>query len=146
MVRVTVWLSGILFVMLALTAVAGDKDREPLLKKRVEAYWEALRINDVHTVYYMEMGTVEKRLTPDVMRALLSPPYRLVDYKVKEVKASGDEGEAIIEIELTSSDLAGKSFSAPSQKERWTFINDNWYHGGPAEKSDPKTSSAPQGK
>lgn len=143
MVRATVWLSGILFVLLALTAVAGDKDREALLKKRVDAYWEALRINDIHTVYYMEWGTVEKRITPYAMRTLLSSTYRVVDYKVKEVNASGDKGEATIEIKLTRPDLDGKSFLGPNQREHWTFINDNWYHGGPAEKSDSKTSTAP---
>jgi hypothetical protein len=66
-----------------------------------------------------------------------------VNYKIKEVKVSGNEGVATIEIEVTRPDLAGKSFSGPSQREHWTFINDNWYHGDPAKKTDPKTSSAP---
>jgi hypothetical protein len=142
-----VWVLGgwVIFGALIAVAVASaeDKRREDALRERASAYWEAWRVNDLHTVYQMETAMVEGLLTPDQMQQARFQRLRVVGYKFKDVQIHGDSAEMVVETELTLPDLQGKSFTGPPKKDHWTFVNGNWYHGKSSKTADGAKATAP---
>lgn len=121
------------------SALAENKAKDDKLRERATAYWNAWRINDLHTVYSMEAGTVEGKYTPDVMRKSLYSALRLVDYKFIDVKVDGDTAKILLEMTMTRTELEGETFEAPRRLDSWTFTHDDWYHG--ALMDAPKSTS-----
>ncbi len=111
------------------SAWADETATEEKLRERATAYWDAWRANDLHTIYYMEAGTVDGKFTPDIMRKSLFSPLRLVDYKFGELKMDGDKARIILEMTMTRPEIEGETFEAPRRLDTWTFTHGNWYHG-----------------
>ncbi|MGH8476448.1 MAG: hypothetical protein ACRER2_11870 [Methylococcales bacterium] len=130
--RKLLWIAGLGLIagMPGATAVSAEnKQTQEHLLKRAGEYWEARRINDLHTLYGLETAAAEKRMTPDQVQKAPFGRIQLVGYKFRELKIEGGNATMVVDLEITIPELEGKSVSGPSAVDRWTFIKGDWYHG-----------------
>jgi hypothetical protein len=122
---VLLWsLAIVLFSSLAL-AEDLNKHSEVRLMERANAYWSALQARDFATMYGLEAGALDGRLSPDKLRNAVGRS-RLMGYTFKGVKI--EEDLAAIMVEATYN-VAGIGGSIPNiQPDRWVFTEGDWYH------------------
>lgn len=121
---------SLVFVVMSIgVAFAANKYSEEHLLERANDYWEARRVGDLHTIYQMETATVEGRMLPHQVPKAPFGRIKLVGYKFRDVKIQGDKARFVLDIEITIPELEGKSVTGPSNVDRWTFVEGDWYHG-----------------
>jgi hypothetical protein len=112
-------------VALAVTsgaAVAGEP-----LEQRVQRYWTARSINDVHTVYGLESAARPGGwLTPDQYKQLGGLPVREV--KIVETKVEGDKAKVTLAGQVAVGTLG---WMPQTLSEEWVLIEGEWYHQTP---------------
>jgi hypothetical protein len=124
------------------------KARQAQLIDRVNAYWEAIRINDLYTAYNMEASAISGFATPDQVELQRDFNASITGYSVGDVLFYGDHAEIEIKTQMTMPDFEGKSFSAGGRKDSWTYMRGEWYHGSPISLSRniKKRDSIPPGE
>jgi hypothetical protein len=112
-------------VALAVTsgaAIAGEP-----LEQRVQRYWTARSINDVHTVYSLESAARPGGwLTPDQYKQLGGLPVREV--KIVETKVEGDKAKVTLAGQVAVGTLG---WMPQTLSEEWVLIEGEWYHQTP---------------
>ena len=113
-----------LFLLLAPTYLMAEpvQNPDPSLVKRVETYWQARAVRDLHTMYKMESAARPGGwMTPDQMRA--GWPVRNV--RVLELKQDGDSAIAKVSVEMQKVLLPWKP---KTLDDPWVLIEGTWYH------------------
>lgn len=120
----------------------------PLLD-RVNAYWEAQRINDLLTRYKMEVRAATGELWPDEYPRVNDYRTRVLEYTINGMEISGDMAKVNLTVRWTMPDWNGQSFKRP-QEDIWTFHEGTWYHGelekGAWKKAHPESVHADPAK
>ncbi|MDG4549495.1 MAG: hypothetical protein P9F19_14665 [Candidatus Contendobacter sp.] len=102
--------------------VAGES-----LEQRVQRYWTARSINDVHTVYGLESAAQPGGwLTPDKYQQLGGLPVREV--KIVETKIEGDNATVTLQGQVAVGTLG---WMPQTLTEDWVLIEGEWYHQTP---------------
>lgn len=119
------------------------------LRERAALYWDSVRIHDFLTIYSMETGKVQGLLQPHQLVKRTNFDVRLVSFDLGSIKML-DSSSAEIDVhgQYTMMEFEGKTYDGGSTKDRWTLIDDQWYHGDlvdPSEKDPkPKDPSLPK--
>jgi len=102
--------------------IAGES-----LEQRVQRYWTARSINDVHTVYSLESAARPGGwLTPDKYQQLGGLPVR--EIKVVETKVEGDKATVTLQGQVAVGTLG---WMPQTLTEEWVLIEGEWYHQTP---------------
>ena len=120
----SVLLAGVLALILPIaTVVAGEA-----LEERVQSYWTARSINDLHTLYNLESAAQPGGwLTPDQYQRIGGLPVR--DVEVVDTKIDGDQAKVTLQGRVAVGSLGW----VPQQiTQQWIRIDDAWYHQTPA--------------
>jgi len=85
----------------AANAALASALTESAVKARAKSYLEALRLNDWHTAYSMELGRIDGDLTPfSFMQAIRATGVRVLSYEITKVNL-GSDGAASVEADVT---------------------------------------------
>lgn len=99
--------------------VAGEP-----LEERVQRYWTARSINDLHTLYSLESAARPGGwLTPDKYKQLGGLPVR--EIKVMETKVEGDKAKVTLQGQVAVGTLG---WMPQTLTEEWVLIEGEWYH------------------
>lgn len=99
--------------------VAGEP-----LEERVQRYWTARSINDLHTLYSLESAARPGGwLTPDKYKQLGGLPVR--EIKVMETKIEGDKAKVTLQGQVAVGTLG---WMPQTLTEEWVLIEGEWYH------------------
>jgi hypothetical protein len=129
---------SIVFVGLAVVLMAvgygwfdyATRHGEAALLERAQKYWEAIRINDLSTAYYLEAETVNGQLAPDEVKVNQGWGMRLYSFRLGKASIDGKTAEVEMSREFFMNE-SSEPFEGRTIKDRWTFINNQWYHGTP---------------
>ena len=119
------------------------------LRERVALYWDSVRINDFLTLYTMETTKAQGLLQPHQVKKRTNFDVRLVSFELGPIKML-DSSSAEIDVhgQYTMMEFEGKTYDGGIQKDRWTLIDHQWYHGDlwePSQKAPaPKDPSSPK--
>jgi hypothetical protein len=118
-----VWIASVLALAVPVGAtVAGES-----LEQRVQRYWTARSINDVHTVYGLESAARPGGwLTPDKYQQLGGLPVR--DIKIVKTQVEGDKAMVMLQGEVAVGTLG---WMPQTLTENWVLIEGEWYHQTP---------------
>ena len=103
---------------------------EPGLLPRVQAYWEAVRLNDHYTKFQMEAPVKLEQVDPSMYNMQRDFNYRVIQYSLGEVSIQGDRASVKVTQSLSLPDMGAESFNA-NLTDWWSFIDGEWYHGRP---------------
>lgn len=102
--------------------IAGES-----LEQRVQRYWTARSINDVHTVYSLESAARPGGwLTPDKYQQLGGLPVR--EIKVVETKIESNKATVTLQGQVAVGTLG---WMPQTLTEDWVLIEGEWYHQTP---------------
>lgn len=114
--------SVVALVVLSDAVIAGES-----LEQRVQRYWTARSINDVHTVYGLESAARPGGgLTPDKHQQLGGLPVR--EIKVVETRIDGDKATVTLQGQVAVGTLG---WMPQTLTEDWVLIEGEWYHQTP---------------
>lgn len=143
------WMVASLMVCVALAGCVEKKSDSEELQERARAYWEAMRVNDLITIYQMEAASLDGRLIAADMRNMLNLPSRLLSYTIQPPVISGDTAMVDVDLKLTKPGMKGTGFDIPTRNDHWSRIDGTWYHGrtkdAVAPPGSPSPSVTPQG-
>jgi hypothetical protein len=84
----------------SVNAAALPAPTKSAVEARAKSYLEALRLNDWHTAYSMELGRIDGNLTPfSFMRAIRATGVRVLNYEITNVSV-GTDGKASVEAKV----------------------------------------------
>ncbi len=110
---------------------APTKDR---LTERATTYWDAVSSRDFATIYRLETGSLDGSLTPDAVRKFLGRS-KLERYSFREVTIEGNVGEILVDRVHSIEGINAPITS--TQRDRWTFVDGDWFHGSVAKSANP---------
>lgn len=136
--KVGIWVS-----VIAVLAIGGGaylwwnhvNHGEDALRERAAAYWEAIRLNDLHTAYNMEAETLNGTLLPHEVEVKREWGMRVVEYQLGDATIYGDKAEIKVTLTMTMAEFEGRTFPGGMLTDYWTFMRGKWYHGTPDEGS-----------
>lgn len=103
------------------------QSREQLLK-RANEYWQAMQLNDLHTIYRMTSATAEGRLRPDESYKGNSDGIRIVRYEIEVVEMGRSAATVKVKTTITFPEINGKEIQGADANESWVRIKGDWYH------------------
>lgn len=115
------------------TKIAETRSREQLLQ-RVNEYWEAMRLNDLHTVYRLEAAAAEGKLRPDEAYRGNPDGIRILHHENEVVEINGNFATVKVNTKITFPELDGKEITGGVTNESWVRIKGDWYHDTPDKK------------
>ncbi|QIK38611.1 hypothetical protein GWK36_12160 [Caldichromatium japonicum] len=121
-----------LSVILLFTQGCADSPTEARarLEQRVNAYFTALKINDLATAYRMQSGARDGSLTADLFHRLMTQSGgRLINYKIEDIQIEGES--ATIKAELTYQYPQLHQPYIRSRSSQWIMLDGDWYHKSP---------------
>jgi hypothetical protein len=136
-------LSVLGIMVLCLCGCAGtpaktpEKTPEQALVERAHTYWDAAKLRDMSTVYHMESGALDGKLTADALQSQVSKAS-LLSYEFKHIQIHDKDAE--IEVDA-------KYYLPPMHKPitiistgHWVLIDNQWYHRTGTPSPSPKPS------
>lgn len=123
----------------ATTSPETKAESRAALEKRAEAYWEAQRINDMATVYRMEIPAESSGKQAPPVAAYSSRGKRgqqsdLVGFKIKDVQVDGNKGMVDVEYAHAIYFFGKPHVTETKVKDRWKRVDGEWYHLPPGRK------------
>jgi|GEM_PF-2647269 len=121
-------------------AKTPEKTPEQALVERAHTYWDAAKLRDMSTVYHMESGALDGKLTADALQSQVSKAS-LLSYEFKHIQIHDKDAE--IEVDA-------KHYLPPMHKpitiigtDHWMLIDGQWYHrtGTPQSKPSPRVGT-----
>ena len=116
---------GMLVLCLGGCAGTPAKAPEQALVERAHAYWDAVKLRDMSTVYHLESGALDGTLTADALQSKVSKST-LISYEFKQIQIHDKDAE--IEVDA-------KYYLPPMHKPiafiskgHWVLIDGQWYH------------------
>ena len=136
------WLLVLGMLVLCLGGCAGTPAKAPeqALVERAHAYWDAVKLRDMSTVYHLESGALDGTLTADALQSKVSKST-LISYEFKQIQIHDKDAE--IEVDA-------KYYLPPMHKPiafiskgHWVLIDGQWYHrtGTPQSKPSPRVGT-----
>ena len=104
---------------------------EERLMQRVNAYWEAVRVNDLRTAYEMEAETVNGDFSPDEVEHRRQWDMKIVGYILGKPSLAEDSATIEVKTVLTMMEFDGNTFTGGARQDIWTYVKGDWYHGKP---------------
>jgi hypothetical protein len=124
---------GILSILLMLGGYYGwryyTNHSEIALMQRANAYWEAIRVNDLQTAYQLEAETAVGNLLPHDVEVKPEWGLRVVQFRLGKIEIDGDMAEIDVTTILTMLEFNGNVFPGGTKKDVWTFVDGQWFHG-----------------
>jgi hypothetical protein len=108
------------------TTAPPSKER---LVERAGIYWDAVSARDFSTIYQLETGSLDGSLTPEAVRRWMGRS-RLERYEIKDANIEGNV--ATVTIERAHSLEGIKAPITSTQRDPWSFVEGDWYHGSVA--------------
>lgn len=132
-------------LVLAVLAVAGfaglryyRQHDEKALLARANSYWSAVQANDLITAYQLESSRLSGVLAPHEVGITREWGMRIVRFELGAVTFYADHAEVELTTETTLPDTqTGKTRKIGPNKDLWTYIDGDWYHGAPKERNSP---------
>jgi hypothetical protein len=116
---------GLLVLWLAGCAGNPAKTPEQALVERAHAYWDAAKLHDAATVYRLESGSLDGKLTPDAAQSMVLNSS-LLSYNFKHIQIHDKEAEIEVEAKLSLPQLHTPFTNRTTQ--HWILIDGEWYH------------------
>ena len=114
-------------LVMALAVLSGAVVAGEPLEQRIQRYWDARSINDIHTVYSLESAARPGGwLTPDKYKQVGGLPVREV--KIVETQVEGDKAKVTLQGQVAVGTLGWMS---QTLTEDWVLIEGEWYHQTP---------------
>lgn len=114
-------------LVMALAVLSGAVVAGEPLEQRIQRYWDARSINDIHTVYSLESAARPGGwLTPDQYKQVGGLPVREV--KIVETQVEGDKAKVTLQGQVAVGTLGWMS---QTLTEDWVLIEGEWYHQTP---------------
>ena len=101
------------------------------LEHRVNEYWEAMKTNDLHTIYYMQDKTAKGDLRPDQSYRGNPDGIQTRSFIVENVSVDGSAAKVKVKTTITFSELNGKEINGGISSEEWVKIKGEWYRKMP---------------
>lgn len=115
------------------------------LRERVNDYWEAVVLNNVHARYEMEASQHEGQLDPfDYYLKTMSGKTRIVAYQIDTIEIQGDAAIAKLDVEKTFPALGAQSYPG-KVTNHWIRLDGQWYHDAGKNQSAPSPAEPPAG-
>ena len=119
-------LTGLLAFWLAGCAGQPAKTPEQALAERAHAYWDAGKLRDAATIYRLESGSLDGKLTPDMVRIPASGAASLLSYEFKRIQIHDKEAEIEVDAQILLPALH-KPYT-DRRTDHWILIDGQWYH------------------
>jgi hypothetical protein len=114
---------ALMALVMTLAVLSGVVVAGESLEERVQRYWTARSINDLHTLYSLESAARPGGwLTPDQYKQLGGLPVREV--KVVETKVEGDKATVTLQGQVAVGTLG---WMPQTLTEEWVLIEGEWY-------------------
>lgn len=121
-----VLLSLVLTLSLFQVLANPPTDARARLEQRVNAYFTALKINDLATVYSFESGAQDGSLTADLFYRLVTQSGgRLIDYKIEGIEIN--DNTATVKAEVTYEYPQLHKPYTRTHSSQWIMIDNQWF-------------------